>query len=186
MATTTKKTTTKKKVASTKPKEEVVEKVEVKEEKQVKRKKQIDLDILVSCRNVTDGLLVYVSKKSGLETIWSEHDAEETLTVAELMTMRASQPKFLKEPWIIIDDEDVANHLGLTKMYENLIGIEDLDGFFEQPLAEMEDVLNKLPRGLKETVAIRARKKVEDESLYDTRKIRLLEDKLKIDLSILR
>ncbi|AZV43720.1 hypothetical protein BAOM_3111 [Peribacillus asahii] len=189
MAETTKRTTTRKKTTTpTKPvqTEEVVETVEVKEEKQVKRKKQVDLDILVSCRNVTDGLLVYVSKKTGLETIWSEYDAEEMLTVGELLTMKASQPKFLKEPWLIIDDEDVAEHLGLTKMYEDLVEIEDLDEFFESPVSEMEQVLTKLPKGLKETVSIRARKKIEDETLYDTRKIRLLEDKLKIDLSILR
>lgn len=189
MAETTKQTTARKRnTTPVKPiqTEEVTETVEIKEEKQVKRKKQIDLDILVSCRNVTDGLLVYISKKTGLETIWSEYDAEEMLTVGELLTMKASQPKFLKEPWLIIDDEEVAEHLGLTKMYENTVAIEDLDNFFELPIDEMEKVLIKLPKGSRETVSIRARKKIEDETLYDTRKIRLLEDKLKIDLSILR
>ncbi|MBL4950991.1 hypothetical protein JK635_01895 [Neobacillus sp. YIM B02564] len=157
----------------------------VKEVKQVKRKKQLDQDILIPCRNVTDGMLVYISKKTGLETTWVEHDAEEYLTVGELLTMRASQPKFLTEPWLVIDDEDASEYLDLKKLYDKLVGIEDLDEFFEKPVSEMEEILNKIPRGLKETIGIRARKKIEDESLYDTRKIKLIEEKLKIDLSIL-
>lgn len=187
MTGTVKRTTTRKQTTTSKqPKVEEVVTQPVVVEKQVKRKKQIELDILVSCRNVSGGLLVYISKKTGLETIWAEHEAEETLTVGELLTMKASQPKFLKEPWIIIDDDEVAEHLGLNKMYENLVGIENLDDFFTLSIDEMEKVLTKLPRGLKEAVGVQARKKIEDQSLYDTRKIRLIEDKLKIDLIILQ
>lgn len=186
---TPKKTTSKKKTTTPKKvKEEVVETVkeEIKEEQPVRRKKQIDLHMEVPCRNVNDGEVIYVSRKSGLQTLWSAYGDIVFIDVGELLTMKASQPRFLNEPWIVIDDEDAAKYLGLDKLYEKLFGIEDLDDFFNQSLDKMEEVLIKLPKGLKESIAIRARKKIEDETLYDTRKIRLLEDKLKIDLSILR
>lgn len=175
----------KKKTSTTKKKkvEEVI--IEKTESKPVKKKQQIDRDLMVACRNVTDGLLVYISKKSGLETVWMNHGDEEFIDVGELLTMKASQPSFLSEPWLVVDDEDVAEYLGLKHLYAKLVDIEDLDGFFEKDIYEMEDTLEKIPKGIKESIAIRARKKIEDNTLYDTRKIRLLEDKLKIDLSIL-
>lgn len=164
--------------------EKVVEKV--KEETQVRRKKQIDLNLEVPVRNVHDGEVIYVSRKTGLQTLWNSYGDEVFMDVSELLTMKASQPRFLNEPWIVIDDEDVAKHLGLDKLYEKLVGTEELEGFFELSISEMENVLNKIPKGMKDSIAIRARKKFEDETLYDNRKIRLLQDKLKIDLNILR
>lgn len=173
-----------------KPKKESVEKIEdVKVEqsapKEIKRKKSIDLNMLVACRNVHDGEVIYVSKKTGLQTLWSAYGDIEHLDVGELITMKASQPRFMDEPWIVVDDEEVAEYLGLNKLYEKLVDVDDLDSFFEKPVDEMENILNKLPKGIKDSIAIRARKKVEDETLYDTRKIRLLDEKLNIDLSIL-
>jgi hypothetical protein len=158
----------------------------VNQEPQVRRKKQIDLNLEVPVRNVHDGEVIYVSRKTGLQTLWNSYGDEVFMDVGELLTMKASQSRFLNEPWIIIDDEDVAKYLGLDKLYEKLIGTEELDQFFELTVGEMEEILNKIPKGMKESISIRARRKFEDETLYDNRKIRLLQDKLKIDLNILR
>lgn len=152
-------------------------------EKPVMRKKQIDRDLMVACRNVTEGRLIYVSKKTGLQTIWSNHGDVEYMDVGELMTMKASQPKFLTEPWLIIEDDDVVEFLGLKHLYQRLVDVDDLDSFFMKSHTEMEQILDRVPNGTKDSIATRARKMVEDGSLYDNRKIRVLEQKLKIDLS---
>ncbi len=57
-------------------------KVEVKKPEPPK-KKAIDRDTMVSCRNLTSGRLTYISKKTGLETVWSEFGDEEYIDVAE-------------------------------------------------------------------------------------------------------
>lgn len=185
------KTTRKRTTRTTKP----VEKVEAVEEKVVEtveevkptrqKKAQIDRDELVACRNVTGGRLTYISKKTGLETVWTEHDDVEFIDVGELLTMKSSQPKFLKHPWIVVDDEEVAEYLGLKQLYKDMADTEDLDAFFEMSTQKMSEVLDKVPQGTKDAIGVLARQKIEEETLYDNRKIRLLEDKLKIDLSIL-
>ncbi len=165
----------------------VVEKMEVVEQAQTVRQKkvQIDRDELVRCRNITGGRLTYISKKTGLQVIWTEHDDYEEIDVGELLTMKSSQPKFLNKPWIVVEDEEVAEYLGLKQLYKDMADTEDLDAFFDKPTQEMSVILDKIPQGTKDAIAVTARKKIEDETLYDNRKIKLLEDKLKIDLSIL-
>jgi hypothetical protein len=177
--TATKKTTSR----TTKPTEEAT-KVEVTKAKPKTRakKKQIDLSELVPCRNITSGMLIYKSTKTGLEATWSEYGDEEYLEVSELLTMKTSQPKFLKEPWLLVDDEEVADYLGLTKMYANLIPVDELDYFFEKDAKEIAEILPLLPKGSRELVADKARKLIEANELDSTKVIRLLEQELKVDL----
>lgn len=164
--------------------EEIVEEKVEKPQKPILRKKQIDLNQLVPCRNVTVGNLIYVSKKTGLQTLWMSYDDVEFIDVGELLTMKASQPKFLTEPWLVIDDEDVVEYLGLKHLYAKLADVEDLDSFFDKSHGEMEAILEKLPNGTKNSIISRSRQLVEDGTLFDNRKIKVLEKALKIDLSI--
>lgn len=183
MTTKTKKTTNKKTTKTVEPTvEETIEEVKhVKEKAPEKaKKKKVDLDTLVSCRNITDGQLIYISRKTGLQTLWANYGDEEFIDVAELLTMKASQPKFLTEPWLIIDDDDVIEYLGLKHLYSKIFDLDDIDTFFDVSVDEMKTILDKIPNGIKESIITRARKKIEDETLYDTRKIRLLEEKLKV------
>ena len=154
------------------------------QETKVMRKKQIDLDMLVPCRNVTDGRLIYKSRKTGLQTVWTNHGDIEYMDVGELLTMKASQPKFLNEPWLVIEDEDIVEYLGLKHLYKRLVDTEDLASFFAKSHEEMAQILDRIPNGTKDTIATRARKMIEEGTLYDNRKIRVLEEKLKIDLSL--
>ncbi|PLR72311.1 hypothetical protein [Bacillus sp. UMB0728] len=149
-----------------------------------KQKVEIDRNELVSCRNVTDGQLIYKSRKNGLTTVWMNHGDTEYLEVAELLTMKASQPKFLNDVWLVIDDEDVVEFLGLKHIYKNIVDIDDVDSFFDKSPSDMAEALTKLPKGLQDTIGTRARKLIESGELYDTRKISALEEALKIELKM--
>lgn len=149
-----------------------------------KKKIDIDRDELVACQNVTDGELIYKSRKTGLQTNWMSYGDIEYLDVGELLTMKASQPKFLNDVWLLIEDEDVVEYLGLKNLYKHLIDTDDIDSFFDKTPAEIEEALLKLPTGLKETVGTRARKLIKSGDLYDNRKISVLEAGLKIELKI--
>lgn len=185
-AKNTRKTTTRKRTTTTKPVEEKVEVAQeevVEEPKVIKRKKQIDLDMLVSCKNIVDGRLIYKSRKTGLETIWMEYGDVEFIDVGELLTMKASQPKFLTNPALIIEDDDVVEYLGLKHIYQKIVDVEDLDTFFENSPEEISQILDKIPNGVKGTIGTVAKKRVLDGTLFDRRKIKTLEQKLNIDLS---
>ena len=173
------------------PKKEVVEVVEIVEEVKVAETKptrlkriEIDHNELIACRNAVDGSLIYVSEQTRQKYLWDAYGRVQYLPMGELMTMQGSQPRFLNDVWLIIDDEEAAQYLGLTKLYESLIELEDLDSFFNLPIKKMEEILPKLPKGLKTTVATRARKLVEDKSLDSGNKIRLLENMLNIELKM--
>ena len=45
------------------------------------------------------------------------------MNLAELMTMKSSKPKYLTEPYMVIDDMEVVEKLGLTKLYEDMFDV---------------------------------------------------------------
>ena len=152
------------------------------EEKKSPQKKKIDRDTVVGCRNLTSGRLTYISKKTGMETVWSEFGDEEYLDVAELLTMKTSQPAFLKEPWLFIDDEDVVEYLGLKEMYKSIIPIDEVEDFFNLSTAEARKIIPRLPKGMKTLIGEMARKGIQNETLTNINMIRLLQDELNLDL----
>ena len=178
---TTRKPATKKTTA----KKEEVKKEEVVEEPKRAKVKKIDANELITVRSVTKNGLTYISKKTGTEVKWSEYGAEEYMEFGELLTMKASKPRFLSDPFIVIDDEDVAERLGLTKMYSEMIDLQNINGFYSLSLEEMKEKIDKMPVGIKRLVSDRARELVETGVFYDIRKIKLLEKELKIELQLL-
>lgn len=151
-----------------------------------KVRKQVDINQLVSCKNVTIGTLTYVSKKTGLEVNWNAYGDEEYLEVSELLTMRGSQPRFLNEPWVMIEDEDVIEYLGLKDLYTKMFELDQIDKLFSKQIPEIENILATAPRGMKELVVDKAREMVANETLYDVRIIKLIEKYCTADLTMVQ
>jgi hypothetical protein len=141
---------------------------------------------MVSCKNITLGTLTYVSRKTQMETNWEGYGAEEFMDIGELITMSSSQPKFLKEPWIIIEDEDVIEYLGLKSLYDKLFYVDNIEEFFTKSSAEIKELLQQAPKGLKELIADKARELITSEKLYDLRIIKVLDTELNLDLAFLQ
>lgn len=171
-------------------KNEVVEEVKAQEPvKQVEVKKakvEIDRNQLVECKNVTNGSLTYISRNNGYLAEWANFGDIEYIPVSELMTMKASQPRFLNEPWLIIDDEDVVQHLGLKSIYDRIIAADEIEALFHKTPQEIEDILSRAPKGTRELVADKAREMVTNDSLYDIRIMRVLDKALNIDLTMIQ
>ena len=184
--TTTRKTAKTKTNAKTKPVETVETVEEVVEQKapaRPKKRLEINRDELIVCRSATENL-VYISKRTGEKFEWAEFGDVQYITLGELITMKSTQPRFLKEGWLIIDDEEAIEQLGLAKMYGNIFEIEDMAEFLEKDPYEMERILKNMPRGFKNSIAQFAREQVESGELDSNRKIKLLEQLLDVDLKI--
>jgi hypothetical protein len=151
-----------------------------------KQKPQIDLKEMVPVRNITNGSLTYVSKKTGAEIHWSDFGAEEYIDVAELLTMKSGQPRFFNEPWVMIDDENVIEYLGLRQLYDRIVNPDNIEEFFYLSVEDIADKLKKAPHGTKELVASKAREMVENGTLDSVRIVRVLEKELHIDLSMVQ
>lgn len=148
-----------------------------------RKKADINRDELILCRSAVKNL-VYISKRTSEKFEWADYGDVQYISMGELITMKSTQPRMLKEGWIIVDDEDAIEQLGLAKMYGNLFEIDDIDEFFELSDSEMKRILTNMPRGFKNTLATFAREKIESGELDSNKKIKLLEELLEVDLKI--
>jgi len=166
---------------------ELVEEVIVEEAKpksETKKRKTVDKSMVVEIMNNTSGQVHYASKKSGAEWHFLEYGAIDEIEVGELVTMKNAHPRYLKEPWLLILDEDVVEFLGLANIYENVLTPSELEAFFKLSPVKVEEILSKMPAGMKEAVLDRARAKYEDRTLENVNVIRAIEDTLNVEIMI--
>lgn len=181
-----KKTTTtqkaKEKATPVEPVETVNETVEPTPARARKRM-DINRDDLILCRSARTNL-IYISSRTSDKFEWAEYGDVQYITMGELISMKSTQPRFLKEGWLIVDDEEAIEQLGLSAMYGNIFEIDDMDSFFAKSEDEIERILSNMPRGFKNSLASFARERIESGKLDSNRKIKLLEQLLDVDLKI--
>lgn len=151
------------------------------------KRKQLDKSEEVACRSVVNGSLLYISRRSHETIEWDGYGDIHYATVEELLTMKSTQGKFLTDPWLIIEDDEVIDFLGLRAIYEKIIPIDDIESFLlYSQLSELEVALTKAPKGIRELVIDKARELVSNETLYDIRIMRLLDKVLNIELTMIQ
>lgn len=140
-----------------------------------KKKKKLPADMLVECKNITMGKLIYISKKqNGYEIVWSNPGDVEEIELSELMSMRNSQPRFFTQNWIGIEDEDILRYLKVEKYYKGVPSFEDYDDIFLKPLDELKVVIANLPSGIKETLSYKASELINDGTIDSMKTIKYL------------
>lgn len=161
------------------------EKVQVQakdEDKPVRKKREIDRFEQIGVMNVTNGKLIYTSRKTGAEWIWSEYGDIEYMEFQELLTMRSSQRRFFDEPFILVMDDDAVEYLGLTKMYENIKNPQQIDDVFKMNQADFQEVLEKSPKGIQHLIISRAKELYEKGEFDSVRKINFINERFKTDI----
>lgn len=148
------------------------------------RKKEIDRDAWVTVMNYTDGRVEYSSKRTGAELVFSEFGQTDEIQVQDLITMKNAHSRYLREPWLIVLDDDVANFLGLGEIYENILDAEDVESFFNLSVDKMEEILLKSPKGVVQTIVSMGIKKIESKELDSISTIRLIEKIAGIELVV--
>jgi hypothetical protein len=143
----------------------------------------IDKSQLVPVMNITNGSLVYQSRKTGMEIKFERYGDIEYLEIGELLTMRSSQRRFLDEPWVLILDEETVEYLGLDKLYRKLISPQNIDDIFNFPIQEFEKIIESSPRGYSQLIVSRAKVKIREGALDSVAKIKALEKRFKIELA---
>jgi hypothetical protein len=151
--------------------------------KPFQRKEALDKQMLVPIMNVTNGTLIYQSRKSGSEFQFDRYGDIEYIELYELLTMRSSQRKFLDEPMIIVLDDEVADYLGLTRLYKKLTHATEIDRVFNMPLDQFKDIVESTPKGLAHLIISKAKEKIDSGELDSVQKIQVLEEIYKVQLS---
>lgn len=151
----------------------------------VKRKiPQIDLSQEIEIVNFTADGLIYKSPKSGRVWDMLEFGSSDMMSVDELKTMLSSHPSFLREPWLLIMDDEVVQYLNLTKLYENIHMPDEVDKLFALPVEKLKKVIETAPNGMKPLLVGRARLLINSGKLDSNSRIKLIEKAFNVKFDI--
>ena len=163
---------------------EVVEEVKPAPKKVAKPKH--DPSELIPCRSVRFGELRLIGPKTRMPYSWANEGDVREVEYQDLMSWRALRHKYLFEPMIIIEDENLVEEwkADLGDLYEELQTI-DIKAMFKLPHRQFVAQLKKLPAGMKTTVQNMAYSMIQDRTLYDLRIIDSIDEILGTELKMM-
>jgi hypothetical protein len=154
----------------------------VKEVTQRKKRVEIERNEMIPCRSTVNGELIYISNRTGAKFIWEDFGATLWLEMGDLQDMNGSNRAYIHDGYIVVDDEEASESLGLTKVYEKIAHIDNIENLFAKSAEDLLETLPKLPKGMRDSLSTKARAMVEDGSLDSLSKIRAIESVLGVDL----
>lgn len=151
---------------------------------------RIPLDTMVTVVCNTIGGATYISKKaSGYIVEWEDFGSEEYMELGELVAMRNTDRRFFEDNWIVLEDTDeydamqLYEFLKVAKYYTNVFTSRNIDELFSYSKDKIAKTISTLSRGMKETIAVRAKQKLDDNTL-DKNIVDTLESALGIQFTI--
>lgn len=171
------------------PKEEKVDKKQI--AKNMAKTIRIPLDTMIPVTCNTNGKLGYTSKKiSGYRVKWDGFGSTEYMELSELASMRNTDRRFFEDNWIICEDTEdytamqIYDFLKVGKYYKDVFTPENIDTIFEKDPKEIIKCLSTLSKGMKQTIAVRAKEKIDAKELDSNSKIEALETALGMKFDI--
>lgn len=145
-----------------------------------------DPNELVMCRSVRFGELRLIGPKTHMPYSWANEGDFREVEYQDLVSWRALHSRYLFDPMIIIEDEDIVEEwkADLGKLYEGLQEI-DLKEMFKLPNRQFVAQLKKLPESMKSTVQNMAYTMIQDGTLYDLRTIKAIDEILGTELKMM-
>ena len=128
---------------------------------------------LIECRSVTGGELILIGAKSKLQYTWSDYNDTAWVEYQDLQALQSRRSGFLIKPRFIIEDEELVEQwASLLKPIYDKINTQSIEDFFALPLNKFKAQLNIVPAGLKDAIKTRAVQMIQNDELYDIRKVR--------------
>lgn len=151
---------------------------------------RIPLDIIVPVVCNTVGGAVYISKKNtGYIVEWEDLGSVEYMELGELSSMRNTDRRFFEDNWIVLEDTEeytsmqLYDFLKVSKYYKNVFTPDTIDEIFTYSKDKIVKTISTLSKGMKETIAARAKMKLDEDTL-DKNIVDTLESALGIQFSI--
>ena len=142
-----------------------------------------DPNELILCRSVRFGELRLIGPKTRMPYSWANEGDVREVEYQDLVSWRALHSRYLFDPMIIIEDEDIVEEwkADLGDLYDELQNI-DIKAMFKLPYRNFVAQLKKLPSGMKTTVQNMAYSMIQDGTLYDLRIIKAIDETLGTEL----
>lgn len=144
----------------------------------------LPMDATINVKSICFGGLTYKSRSTNAVFRWNQIGSIQPMTVAEINEMNNYKSDFLRKPLVILMDERAVKKFRLTSVYENVAKINNLTAVFNSSLSEIERVIDDALRvNMRDILISKVRQMYKNKKLKDIEVIRLLEKKLKFDLS---
>jgi hypothetical protein len=140
----------------------------------------------IICRSVKFGELILIGPKTHTPYRWLNEGDVAEVEYQDLLSWKAQRHKYLFEPMIIIEDEELVEEWNteLGKLYSELQNI-DIKALFKLPQRQFVAQLKKLNPGMKSTVQNMAYAMIQDGALYDLRIIKAIDETLGTELMMM-
>lgn len=144
----------------------------------------LPMDMTINVKSITYGGLTYKSRTTNAVFRWNQIGAVQPMTIGEINEMNNYKSDFLRKPLVILMDERAVKKFRLTSVYENVAKINNLTAVFNSSLPDIERVIDDALRvNMRDILISKVRQMYKNKKLKDIEVIRLLERKLKFDLS---
>lgn len=159
--------------------------------KNIQSSAKIPLDTVVPviC-NVVGGAIYESQRFKGYPIHWDSYGSVEYIELSELVSMRNTSRRFFEDNWIVLGDTDeytaiqLYEFLKVSKLYENVFTPENIDSIFDLDANSIIKTISTLSKGMKSTIATRAKEKIDAKELDSNNKIEALETALNVKFSI--
>lgn len=144
----------------------------------------LPMDTVVNVKSITFGGLTYKSRTTNAVFRWNQIGAVQPMTITEINEMNNYKSDFLRKPLVILMDDRAIRKFRLVSVYENVAKIDNLKAVFNSDMKTIEKVVDDAIRvNMRDILISKVRQMYKTKKLVDINVIRLLEAKLKFDLS---
>ncbi len=144
----------------------------------------LPIDTVIPVRSITFGSLIYKSRSNNATYIWNEIGAVEHMTIAAITEMNNYNIDYLRKPLVILLDERAIRQFRLTDVYEKVAQINNLKSLFKSDLKTISNIIDDvLNANMRDMLISKVRAMYKKNILTDVRVIKLLEQKLRFDLT---
>lgn len=151
----------------------------------IKRAKIYEADTPIPCRSLTAGFLNMYGGKTKNTYQWLDAGMVEYVEYQDLQYALVGRSVHLNEPLIMVEDEELLKQDGwnrLQAIYDSIYSPKDLTEILKLPTAQMGAVIQRLPKGAKNSIGTIARTMMEDGRLDSISRIREIDKVLGTDL----
>ena len=108
-----------------------------------------------------------------LQYTWEDYGDTAWVEYQDLQALQSRKSNFLTKPRFIIEDSDIVEQWGsMLKPVYNKVTDQTVEEFFNMPLAKFKAQLSIIPEGIKSAIKTKAVQMIQNEELYDIRKVR--------------
>ncbi len=161
--------------------------------KEKSQKWQANLDRMICVENVSPGKLIYKSKRQmGYKIVWNEPGDTNYVELEELVNLKNTNTRFVREPWIRIVEEDeyeILQYLNVLQFYRGILGIDNLASILKltdkHTFKDFKAKFDRLPKSYKESAVTIAAEMIKNGSLDSIRVKQYIEQEMNTNLDVL-